>query len=60
MDKLINKWHWGTITFYKRDSIHAKLKTHYEVWSYKRMEEKKIKRKQEKLFKKNLKIKDVY
>ena len=48
------------IVLKNRDSLHARLKSFYKAWSYKRKKKKKIKSKQGKLFRKNLKTKGVY
>ena len=42
------------------DSLHTRLTRHYEAWKYMKEKKKKIKRKQEKLFRKNLTIKCIY
>ena len=44
--------------FFNWDSLHAKVKSHYEAQRYKK--KKKIKSKQKELFRKNLKVKGVY
>ena len=48
--------------FFNWDSLHARLNSHYEVWSYKKKKKKAQKRLQatENLFGKNLQLKDVY
>ena len=42
--------------FFNWDSLHARLNSHYETWSYKKGSTKKI---IENLFRKNLQLKDV-
>ena len=42
--------------FFNWDSLHARLNSHYEAWSYKKGSTKKV---TENLFRKNLHLKDV-
>ena len=45
--------------FFNWDSLHARLNSHYEAWSYKKGSTKKRLQDTENLFKKNLQLKDV-
>ena len=41
------------------DSLHARLNSHYEAWSYKKKKAQKRLQDTENLFRKNLQLKDV-
>ena len=57
---IFNKFLCNEFFCFDWDPLHARLKSRYKKWSYKKKKKKKVKRKQEKLFRKNLKIKVVY
>ena len=45
--------------FFNWDSLHTKLNSHYEAWSYKKKKAQKRLQATENLFRKNLQLKDV-
>ena len=45
--------------FFNWDSLHARLNSHYEAWSYKKKKAQKRLQATENLFRKNLQLKDV-
>ena len=47
------------IYIFNWDSLHARLNSHYEAWSYKKKKAQKRLQATENLFKKNLQLKDV-
>ena len=50
----------ATIFIFNWDSLHARLKSHYKAWSYKKMKNTKRLRHTGNLSRKNLQLKDVY
>ena len=57
----IKPWRVGALRvfFFNWDSLHARLNSHYEAWSYKKRSTKKRLQDTENLFRKNLQLKDV-